>query len=110
METLSMFRADWFYFIEPGETYREEANEMNEKDPKSLEDAFAKALEKGDLHKESPSAAAVRRLIPPYEARMQTEQDPIVEETKAVRRLAEEVDDRYDRYLDKIPKKDERNR
>lgn len=82
---------------------------MKEKRSKSLEDAFAEALEQGDLRGETPDEAAVRRLIPPYEARIRTEKDPIVEETKIVRDIAKEVDDRYDRYLDRIPKKDDRN-
>jgi hypothetical protein len=41
-------------------------------------------------------AEAVRRLPPRWEIRIQTDRDPIVEETKAYRAIAQEIDDRYD--------------
>lgn len=39
---------------------------------------------------------AVRRLPPRWEIRIQTEHDPVAEETKKYRSMAQEVDDRYD--------------
>ncbi|MNP09377.1 hypothetical protein D3C76_1014840 [compost metagenome] len=42
------------------------------------------------------------RLIPPkYEIRIQTTLDPIVEETRRYRKIATEIDDRYDSYMEK---------
>lgn len=39
------------------------------------------------------------RLAPKYEIRVQTQLDPIVEETLKYRSMAKEIDDRYDSYL-----------
>lgn len=39
---------------------------------------------------------AVRRLPPRWEIRIQSEHDPVAEETKKYRAIAQEVDDRYD--------------
>ena len=46
--------------------------------------------------KAKAEAEAVRRLPPRWEIRIQTEQDPVEEETKKYRSMAQEVDDRYD--------------
>lgn len=71
---------------------------MNEP-KKQLEKHMTEALEQGEMQAEAPEEAAVRRLIPPYEIRSRAELDPIVEETKKIRRLAKEPDDRYGRYM-----------
>ncbi|MCQ6560094.1 hypothetical protein [Paenibacillus mendelii] len=41
------------------------------------------------------------KLSPKYEIRIQTKHDPIVEETKLYREMAEEVDNRYERYINR---------
>ena len=64
-----------------------------------LEQDLANALTEGDMVGKEPDATALRRLSPRYEIRTQTERDPIVEETKLVREMAKEIDDRYDKYI-----------
>lgn len=48
-----------------------------------------------------------RRLSPKYEIRVQTNLDPIVEETRKYRSMAKEVDGRYDDYLKKTEHTDQ---
>lgn len=67
-----------------------------------FEDDLAHALTEGDMQAEEPDDAALRRLGERYEIRIQAEQDPIVEETRLYRRIASEVDSRYDDYLKRI--------
>jgi len=50
----------------------------------------------GDAAGESPEEAAARKLAPRWEIRIQAQLDPVVEETKAYRAMAREVDGRYD--------------
>lgn len=64
-----------------------------------LERKVAETLEFGIMKKTDPYEAAVRRLSPRTVIRIRTEQDPIVEETGLYRQMAEEVDDRYDAYM-----------
>ncbi|MCD9024556.1 hypothetical protein [Cohnella silvisoli] len=45
-----------------------------------------------------PDVDALKALPPRWEVRIQTERDPVEEETKAYRAIAREVDDRYDKY------------
>ncbi len=45
---------------------------------------------------EDAEVQAVKRLPPRWEIRIQAERDPVVEETKAYRAIAREVDGRYD--------------
>lgn len=55
-----------------------------------LEQNLADALTEGEMEEAAPDEAAVRRLSPRYEVRVQSERDPIVEETKIVRRIVKE--------------------
>ncbi|WP_047154046.1 hypothetical protein [Aneurinibacillus tyrosinisolvens] len=63
-----------------------------------LEQEIAQILTEGEIEREDPQEAARKRLPHKQEVRIQTQTDPIVEETKKFRELAEEVDDRYDKY------------
>jgi hypothetical protein len=52
--------------------------------------------EKTDNSPEEASEEAVKQLLPRWEIRIQAEWDPVIEETKAYRAIASEVDGRYD--------------
>ncbi|MCC3376401.1 hypothetical protein LKX83_25325 [Cohnella sp. REN36] len=59
---------------------------------------LARALNEGvDAEARDPAEEAVDRLRPRWEIRIQTERDPVAEETAAYRKMAKEVDDRYGR-------------
>ncbi|TVY03210.1 hypothetical protein [Cohnella terricola] len=45
---------------------------------------------------EEAEAKAAKQLLPRWEIRIQAKLDPVVEETRAYRALAREVDDRYE--------------
>ena len=69
-------------------------------DPKEqVEKELAEALTEGDMEREDPGQAAIRQLSPRYEVRVVAESEPVVEETALYRNMAEEVDDRYDRFV-----------
>ncbi|SEL14940.1 hypothetical protein [Paenibacillus sp. OK003] len=69
---------------------------------KELERRLSDMLTEGEMEESGDADKRERQLIPPkYEVRIQTERDPIVEETLKYRDMAREVDDRYDRYLDR---------
>jgi hypothetical protein len=70
---------------------------MNDKE--QIEQELTQSLTEGDLGAMDPQAAAPDRLRTRYEIRIQAVTDPIVEETRKVRSMAEEVDDRYDDYM-----------
>ncbi|MBB6731274.1 hypothetical protein H7C18_10180 [Cohnella sp. CBP 2801] len=57
---------------------------------------LAKRLTEGPMDGEAPEQEAVARLSPRWEVRIQSERDPVAEETTKYRKLAKEVDDRYD--------------
>jgi len=63
-----------------------------------LEHALAEQLTGGPLEDADSEQRIKDRISPRYEIRIQTELDPIVEETKQYRKLAKEIDDRYDRF------------
>ncbi|MFC5404555.1 hypothetical protein [Cohnella soli] len=67
-------------------------------DRKEAEELLARSLsgEQPDALKEDAKEEAVKRLQPRWEVRVQAELDPVVEETKLYREMAEEVDGRYD--------------
>jgi hypothetical protein len=54
-------------------------------------------LTEGQLEENCPEDEAVKALPPRWEIRIQTDRDPIAEETKVYRSIAREVDDRYDK-------------
>lgn len=57
---------------------------------------LAEQLLGGDADAADAQSEAVRKLPPRWEIRIQTEHDPVAEETKKYRTLAKEVDGRYD--------------
>ncbi|WP_411345026.1 hypothetical protein ACE3MZ_02740 [Paenibacillus sp. WLX1005] len=66
-----------------------------------LERELSERLTEGEMQEEDREVRE-RRLIPSkYEVRIQAEHDPIVEETQHYRKLAKELDDRYDKYLER---------
>jgi hypothetical protein len=67
-----------------------------------LDRKAAKILTEGEMKRVDPEQAALEKLIPPHEIRVRAGLDPIVEETKRYREMAEEVTDRYDEYLNRV--------
>lgn len=65
-------------------------------DQPSVERLLAERLTEGEPELADPREEAVKRLPPRWEIRIQTERDPIAEETAWFRSIAKEVDDRYD--------------
>jgi hypothetical protein len=80
----------------------EEAAPMNEKE--QIEQEISQSLTEGEMAERDPHAYAPERLRTRYEIRTQAETDPIVEETRIVRSMAKEVDDRYDEYMQRAEK------
>jgi hypothetical protein len=76
-------------------------NEPLSKEPSELERRVSETLTEGDMESKDPEEAARERLIHPYEYRIQADSDPIVEETIRYRQLAKEVDDRYEKYMER---------
>ncbi|MFC4101807.1 hypothetical protein [Paenibacillus xanthanilyticus] len=66
-----------------------------------MEHELAEQLEKGPMNAESDTEERARVKLPPkYEMRIASEHDPVAEETKLFRSMAQEVDGRYDKYAD----------
>lgn len=67
-------------------------------DHKEAEELLARQLteETPEQSAEEAEAEATRRLPPRWEVRVQAKFDPVVEETKAYRSIAKEVDGRYE--------------
>lgn len=57
---------------------------------------LAEQLLGGEAERADAQAEAVRKLPPRWEIRIQTEHDPVAEETRKYRSLAKEIDGRYD--------------
>ncbi|MNO38829.1 hypothetical protein D3C76_289430 [compost metagenome] len=74
---------------------------------KELEKELSELLSDRDISlSEEERREKERKLLPHrYEVRVQTQLDPIVEETRAYRSIAKEVDDRYDEYMKRAEKK-----
>lgn len=68
-------------------------------DRKQLEEQLAHTLSEGEMTAEDPEEAATRKLPPKTEIRIQMTNDPIRRGTKQYRAMAEEIDDRYDRFM-----------
>lgn len=66
-----------------------------------LEEELSELLTEGELKDEDRERKEREQISPRYEIRIQTSLDPIVEETRLYRQMAEEIDDRYDDYLKK---------
>jgi hypothetical protein len=60
---------------------------------------LAERLEDGPIDEPGREERVRASLPPKYEVRIQTEYDPIVEETKRYRGMAREIDGRYDRFM-----------
>lgn len=74
---------------------------------KELERELSEMLADGDNRSVEERREEERRLLSPkYEIRIQTQLDPIVEETLKYRSMAKEIDDRYDNYLKKTKHED----
>jgi hypothetical protein len=69
-----------------------------------LERKLSELLEDGELHQDDRKDKELRQISPKYEIRIQTTLDPIVEETLRYRKIAYELDDRYDKYLERAGK------
>ncbi|BCG57237.1 hypothetical protein [Paenibacillus sp. URB8-2] len=76
---------------------------MNEKE--DLERRLSEMLTGGELEQNEREARQLRQISPKYEIRIQTSLDPIVEETYRYREMARDLDDRYDKYLERTLKK-----
>jgi len=68
-------------------------------DAKKVEEQLAQTLTEGEMERVDASEAARKRLPLKTEIRIQAQVEPVVEETKLFRQMAEEVDDRYDRVI-----------
>jgi len=66
-----------------------------------VERELANRLTEGEMERANPTETARRMLSPKYEIRVQAELDPVVEEILRFRQVAREVDDRYDKYLER---------
>jgi hypothetical protein len=71
-------------------------------DIKNLEQQLADALNQEEIKDQHHEKEAVKHLSHRYEMRQTTQFDPIVEETKIIRSMAKEVDDRYDKYMSRV--------
>lgn len=65
----------------------------------TLEQQLSDMLTEGEMEAVDRKAQERAQISPKYEIRIQTELDPIREETKKFRSMAKEVDGRYDRYV-----------
>lgn len=68
-------------------------------DQQSVERVLSEQLTEGHWNAEDVTDAARAHLSPKYEIRIQAKLDPIVEQTKHYRSIAQEIDDRYDTYM-----------
>jgi hypothetical protein len=75
---------------------------MSEKD--DLERKLSDMLVDGEMEQGDRIAKEIREISPKYEIRIQTTMDPIVEETLRYRKIGHELDDRYDKYLERAGK------
>ena len=74
---------------------------MDETKKHDLERVLEEALDdvrEIDSRRIDPQEQARERISAPYEYRVRAEHDPIAEETKIIRRMANEPDDKYDEY------------
>jgi 23S rRNA A2030 N6-methylase RlmJ len=67
-------------------------------DMKKMEEELAQTLAEGEMEAQNAEEKARKRLPIQTEIRIQAHIDPVVEETKRFRKMAEEVDERYTRY------------
>ncbi|AZK44815.1 hypothetical protein [Paenibacillus lentus] len=76
-------------------------------DREKLEKELSEMLSDVEEKSEKERLEETRKSLPhKYEIRVQTELDPIVEETLKYRSMAKEIDGRYDNYLKKAVRDD----
>lgn len=75
---------------------------MSDKD--ELERKLSDMLVEGEMEQGDRTAKEIRNISPKYEIRIQTTLDPIVEETLRYRKIGRELDERYDKYLERAEK------
>lgn len=76
-------------------------------DREKLEKELSELLSEVEETSEEDRLEETRKRLPhKYEIRIQTELDPIVEETLKYRSMAKEIDGRYDEYLKKSARGD----
>lgn len=81
----------------------------SEKSAEELERELTERLTEGFMQEEDRDVRE-RRMIPSkYEIRIQTTLDPIAEETIQYRKMAKEIDGRYDEYMNKIKRPESTN-
>ncbi|MEK5489382.1 hypothetical protein MKZ24_01445 [Paenibacillus sp. FSL R7-0297] len=68
-------------------------------DNDDLERRLSELLQDGEMEQDDRQAKEIRQISPKYEIRIQTTLDPIVEETRRYRKIAYELDSRYDKYV-----------
>lgn len=68
-------------------------------DKEHVEERLSELLTEGDMRQNEPRAEAQKRLSPRYEIRIESEVEPVVEETIRYRAIAEEIDERYDTFI-----------
>jgi hypothetical protein len=79
----------------------EEEREMGENKQHELERVLGESIQEGgerEPSKKELTERARERISAPYVYRITADRDPVAEETKLFRRMAKEVDDRYDRW------------
>ncbi len=84
------------------------SKELNKELEKELEKELSELLtgKEIDISEEERRLRELKQLASRYEIRIQTQLDPILEETHIFRSMAKEVDHRYDDYLKKVDKSD----
>ncbi|WP_410513390.1 hypothetical protein PaeBR_02725 [Paenibacillus sp. BR2-3] len=78
------------------------------RDNDDLERKLSDMLTEGEMEQGDRTAQEIREISPKYEIRIQTSLDPIVEETHRYRQIGRELDDRYDKYLERAEKSSRR--
>ncbi|NDI35265.1 hypothetical protein [Chengkuizengella sediminis] len=71
-------------------------------DKKKIEEKVTEVLTEGKYQSENVEDAAVDLINAKYEIRKQTELDPIVEETKKIRKVVKSDDQLYNEYMSSI--------
>jgi hypothetical protein len=74
--------------------------EQKQRAAQDLEQQLSDLLTEGEMESVDRKARERQQISPKYEIRVQTTHDPVAEETKIYRRMAKEVDRRYDRYVE----------
>ncbi|MGG1876348.1 hypothetical protein ABDI30_01970 [Paenibacillus cisolokensis] len=72
---------------------------MHDSSEQDLERQLSEMLTEGEMQDKDREKEQRRLVSPKYEIRIQTQLDPIVEETLKFRSMAKEVDGRYDKYM-----------